>query len=162
MRAAPVVLTFTGHTIRHDGIARKAGAHSCVPNDTAHLLAGPIVWGKKPHRDQRPAGLSALLQPVGRGPGSKGTRPQVLSTRTLGKSAGVRGNAQGLPSPSPLGHQTPPWSDSADGEEGTEKTEQGGEKGCRDRRTKKEDFPRTTARRLQDSFSSKDSIRSVL
>lgn len=42
-RAALGVLTFTGHTIRHDGIARKAGAHGCVPNDAAHLLTGPVV-----------------------------------------------------------------------------------------------------------------------
>lgn len=43
MRVTPMVLTFTGHTIRHDGIAGKAGAHGCVSNNAAHLLARPIV-----------------------------------------------------------------------------------------------------------------------
>lgn len=41
-----MVLTFTGHTVCHDGIARKAGAHGCVPNNAAHLLTRPIVWEK--------------------------------------------------------------------------------------------------------------------
>lgn len=63
-----MALTFTGHTVRHDGVTRKAGAHCCVPDDAAHLLAGPIVWKETAQKSEvtRLITSSSKLQVEGR------------------------------------------------------------------------------------------------
>ena len=67
-------LTFTGDAIRHDGVAREAGAHGRVPDDPTDLLAGPVVCQESGR--------------VSRSVGSDSSRPHVLQPHQAPLSLG--------------------------------------------------------------------------